>query len=437
MANQPRSVSRCLVYVLFGIINFQFFQSQVATSSYNRYQVPPTFSADPSLSVPTNTSSRSTSRVPFYIYPFDSFPISWGKCNTASVITKHDHTVHAFSQLVTHPWRVSNPLEAQLAILPINLDHLGAGACDAEVNIDAVKNEVSTAVHQSGIFPNVRHLFIQANWQSGGFLRPVVDALYPAGIVAEFENFSPRCAFSIGYTSQYATTTSVGRMGGNPSHLPNPSLSGVQRKYTFHMVGQVNAKGGYSDRLALFRSKGELPSPYIVTEYVDIFHNPGSKAHLRVSGVRKCNATAAPGDNYFNRCMTPYGDQDRSVTLHAMERANFTLCLRGDTPGSDRWIQAMTAGTALVTVVDDQRSELKWLPYPHVIPWDDIVITIPRKDYLEDPARELRRVLETTSEERLVELQRLSRHYVADIDWLAYKSRAVDNMLRSAVDVPC
>jgi hypothetical protein len=125
------------------------------------------------------------------------------------------------------------------------------------------------------------------------------------------------------------------------------------------------------------------------------------------------------------------------MATKAQEASNFTLCLRGDTLGSDRWINAMTAGTALIHVADDVQEALSWLPFPHAIPWKDMVITIPRKEYLQDPAKSIRHVLETTSEERLLKLQQLSLYHAADLDWTAHHSRVLENLLHDAVSVPC
>jgi len=127
---------------------------------------------------------------------------------------------------------------------------------------------------------------------------------------------------------------------------------------------------------------------------------------------------------------------DRRITSQVLENSNFTLCLRGDTLGSDRWINAMVAGTALIAVADSS-AELDWLPFPKVVPWHDIVLVIPRREFRKNPARALRKVIQETSSHRLQQLQELSRHYAADLDWSAPHSRMLKNMLREAIDIPC
>ena len=48
--------------------------------------------------------------------------------------------------------------------------------------------------------------------------------------------------------------------------------------------------------------------------------------------------------NDTDRCISPDGYPSRLDTQTAMEKSNYTLLLAGDTPGSDRWSQAMAAG---------------------------------------------------------------------------------------------
>ena len=66
-----------------------------------------------------------------------------------------------------------------------------------------------------------------------------------------------------------------------------------------------------------------------------------------------------------------------------------------------------------------------------------MVITIPRKEFLKDPATAIRKIVENTSDERLQELQELSRRYTVERDWLAHDSKMLENLLMEAYVVPC
>ena len=55
--------------------------------------------------------------------------------------------------------------------------------------------------------------------------------------------------------------------------------------------------------------------------------------------LRFCNTR-----NDTDRCISPDGYPSRLETQTVMEKSNYTLLLAGDTPGSDRWSQAMVSG---------------------------------------------------------------------------------------------
>jgi hypothetical protein len=368
---------------------------------------------------------RSKKMVPFYLYDFKDFPSFWGedsKCNHGRVYTpKHDHAQFVWHYATRHPWRTANPLTAQLAVLPLSIDLHARQGCP-DLSWSQVVNETKRVLQRSPIFPHVRHLIIANDWKSQRLAKEIMQILSPAGIQANMEGRGD-CYTSLGYTSRYATSMSL-RSPNYKELLPNPQRTGTERIYSVNMVGQVDERSAYQDRLSLFQSKGFIPSPYIVSSKVDT-----NKVHAQ---LRHCNGT-----DDFDRCITPPGHPTYSETQHSQELSNYTLCLRGDTLGSDRWINGMVAGTALIQVADDEDSALGWLPFPEAVPWKDIVITIPRDSYRRDPAAAIRRVLDETSEQKLLELQQLSLQYAADVDWTAHNSRALENLLIEAVSVPC
>ena len=260
-----------------------------------------------------------------------------------------------------HPWRTVYPLKPKIAILPVLVDQLGAGDCQS-VTIEQMKAEVWLVVEQIPIYSSVRYVFISCDYRAQMHKEALLKILSPAGVVGEIlQDQREQCGFAVGFTSNHAHQ--VTSRWPDPTYYPNPYIKGLGRNYSFHMVGQVNSNSGYAERLAIFASEGFLPSPYIVTEYEDHFHNPKSRTHLKLPRpVRRCH------DDDYNRCLRPYATQNRLKSQRAQERSNYTLVLRGDNAASDRWIQAMAAGTALVSVVDEKRSELEWLPHRHAVP---------------------------------------------------------------------
>ena len=104
---------------------------------------------------------------------------------------------------------------------------------------------------------------------------------------------------------------------------------------------ELHPRPAYQDRLALFTSSGSLPdSPFVVSQHQRSYDDLIAKGHR----LRFCRHR---GDT--DRCIsTEEGYPSRFDTQTALEKSNYTLALRGYSLGSDRWFQAMAAGTALI-----------------------------------------------------------------------------------------
>ncbi|KAL3906654.1 MAG: hypothetical protein SGILL_009182, partial [Bacillariaceae sp.] len=165
------------------------------------------------ISGTTHTSSDSKV-IPFYLYPPSDFPTFWGENSTCQhekvVMVKHDHAAFAYQAMMQHPWRTSNPLEAELAILPLSLDLWEEDGCGKmgygvrKKQMKQVDKEVERALKASPIFPAKRHLIIANHWLSARQANYLMrNSLHPAGIMAGMEGRG-NCKTSLGYTSNYA-----------------------------------------------------------------------------------------------------------------------------------------------------------------------------------------------------------------------------------------
>ena len=367
--------------------------------------------------------------VPFYLYPLDGVSM-WAMCKHSTGSPKHDHADFAIEQMLRHPWRRSDPTDPtiRLAVLPVPIDHISRGQCRLNGSFAAYAEKVARSVcsHGNGGSLNlrrVRHLIIANDFMSRNAALTLLRRMGPQTVWAGMEGPSASCRFGLGYTSNYATYMSL----RNPGHtaMPMADRPASSRIYSVHMVGQFDRRSAYKDRLKLFLSKGSIPNAYIAAEEHNANHNAS------IGGLRRCM-----NDEDRNRCVVQDGRLGRIQSTRTQEQSNYTLALRGDSLGSDRWINAMAAGTALMTVVSHP-SDLNWLPFQTVIPWHSLVITIQRATYERDPAEAIRAAMARTSPQRLQHLQNLSRYYVADLDWEAYHSRALTNMLREALATPC
>lgn len=212
--------------------------------------------------------------------------------------------------------------------------------------------EISAALNRGGIFPAVRHLAIANDFYSKRLVAAVKHILEPAGVWALMEGRG-ECRTSVGYTSIYTTRLSM----RSPNHrsvinnktvyaleMPLPSRAPAERKHSIVFVGQVDTRNGYKDRLAVLQSKGQIPgAPYILGSFPRGKHK--KRPNIDKLGLRFCTS---PGDT--DRCILLHARLGLQEMQRVTEASNYTLCLRGDTLGTDRVINGMAAGTAIIMV---------------------------------------------------------------------------------------
>ena len=368
----------------------------------------------------------------FYMYPLGFFPSFWGpksRCDHSKRLTaKHDGYIHAIQAMKRHPWRVSNPQEAMLAILPISIDVYSRGGCPG-LTEDTILQELMGVIQNSTIFPKIRHVFIGVDFMTGELGRKILSLLEPAGIWAAREDRGD-CRTSLPSNTNYASYMSM--RTPNSWYTPNPPVFGSNRIYTVNFVGQFDERPAYQERVALFTSSkyDHLPKPFIIASYQRQEKRHGSMIQKGYP-LRFCQSYQDT-----DRCISQDDFPSRIETQRALEKSNFTLLLRGDSPGGDRWFQAMTAGTVLIQVIESEKT-WDWLPFPCAVPWRDMVLSIQRDSFMQDPVKSVNEVISSVTEERLLELQKLSINYATDIDWTAYNSRVLDNLLRESYYIRC
>lgn len=384
----------------------------------------------------TDQKPRNEPIINFYLYPLEYFPSFWGKnstCDHSKVLSnKHDSYIYAIQAMKRHPWRTSVPNEAMIAFLPISLDVFASGGCPG-LQLGTILQELKGVIQNSTIFPNIRHVFIAQDWRTwagfmnNGIARKILLVLKPAGIVAAMEGRGD-CKTSLPYSTNYASFMSM--RDPNSWHIPNPAPFGSSRIYSVNMVGTFVARQKFSERVALFKSNGTLPNSFIVTT-LDLNKDEIIALMQKDQRLRFCHH-----HNDTDRCISQDKYPSRLETQAIMEKSNYTLALRGDTYGSDRWSQAMVAGNALIQVVDGEKA-WDWLPFPCSVPWRDIVLTIPKDKYMSCPATSVKELIYSVKDETQHRLQQSSLYYATDIDWTSYNSRVLENFLRESYYVPC
>ena len=108
-----------------------------------------------------------------------------------------------------------------------------------------------------------------------------------------------------------------------------------------------------------------------------------------------------------------YPSNNRSTPLYAeiMMHAKWCFVPRGDTPSSRRLFDAMIAG-CLPVIISDKID----LPFPDVVPYAEIAITVSEDEWSRDPRLTLRR-LRKISEKEISSRQNNMDRYVQMLDW--------------------
>lgn len=281
------------------------------------------------------------------------------------------------------------------------------------------------------------------------------------------------CSFGLGYTSSYTAyqpadfkmevkSTSKDELisrgssddGAVQPFVKDPAPPGPGRTISVAFTGAVGyamhgrkyKKNGYVHRVRLFEAGrcldctsggcgtcgAELPNAFIAAMETEAtlqgYRSVQKKGWWNVTSIPACPEGNGYGndDSYigFNRCAGPV---PLRAAQRARELANFSLALRGDTLGSDRWINAMVAGAIPVHVGTEE--ELGWLPFQSIVPWKDFIVTIPEEQFMKDPVKVLESQLLAMPDSELARRRKLMRHHVKDIDWGSHHSRTFNNFL--------
>jgi hypothetical protein len=327
--------------------------------------------------------------VPFHIIPpakFDGYSL----CDLSQTSQKHGHTTLALPLFSQHPWH-TDATAAEVIFIPTLVDYITRNQCPGgkgHTTTDYVLNIVAS-IMAFGQYPTKRHVLIANDFTSHAFYKELQKRL-PRLIVAKMEGPSDDCSFGLGYVTNYAVfaPTRFDHEGnGHPAIIPNRRSQVFKISITADYNEQSN---NFGDRQRLFESPHTdlFPWPVYITTTMQTRQDKNvlrkiprcpdvDSSFEKMSAETNPNATAT-----FDRCGFAHR-LSRHASQVIRELSEFELVLRGDTPGGDRWMNAMATPNApiLIAVGDSAADALDWLPFQKIIDWESFVVVLNRKNF--------------------------------------------------------
>ena len=396
--------------------------------------------------------------VPFYMYDPQEFSMYVGCELNGFPHNKHAQGLFFIERLQNSRWRTDKIEHASVAVVPILVDWAANGLCGGISNSDHVANAtVVIEQHARGLSREIPHLVIAADGASGNVvaqLRAKLPSLRVGTNVGIFESPSTNldagdgvslgpCDFNVGYLTHFDAYSSMApwnvqrlaqgrsvpaREGPQPSgescseagwdatmSLPDPSNS-TRRAYKLEFlefIGGARSKEGFTDRQTFLRS-------------LDDFDAIGAQWFVAIQGESEAEATKATTGALSTVARLEYAD---AQALRA--DSEFSLMLRGDDQTSDRLQNAVASLTIPIVVEGDS---MNWLPFPHVVDWNSILVVVPRDAFEENATAALLHAMQELSEDERVARRRAMSAARKEFLWtLASDSRVHERMLQAAL----
>ena len=184
-----------------------------------------------------------------------------------------DHAVHykteynALLQLSNHPWRVYEPEEALIFVIPLMLGTASRGLC--HLNSQEISKRATSLLLKSEFFNRYKgsdHLLINSDWRVRSVSHPLESALKNAifGIQEHYKNerrfHIERCDIAVPYGGEYDYSEN------NSDDLYKEFVS---KKYNTFFIGQISTKWAYADRYHgfLHSDDNDFQKPHIFATF--------------------------------------------------------------------------------------------------------------------------------------------------------------------------
>ncbi len=216
----------------------------------------------------------------------------------------------------------------------------------------------------------------------------------------------------------------------------------IKRPLFVEFIGSVDTRAAYHDRYLLFDNStpfftSRFDHPVWITTSTPVKAKPFVGPHIKNcdnnTNIMTYIHNTTVFENVFDRCRIEITRHESQVIR---ENARFSLCFRGDTLGSDRWFNAFLSGTIIVAVGESVEEVVSWTPFQDVIPWKDVIVFIPRKEFNKNPVATINQLASLSGAVIQKKLKLMAKH-AADISFTASNSHVVDNIINAAIKTNC
>jgi hypothetical protein len=303
------------------------------------------------------------------------------RCDISSTNEKLGHITLALPLFSQHPWHTATA--AEVIFVPTLVDYITINVCDGKGRtLEDYANNIVAAILSFGqyMYPTKRHVLIANNFKSRKLYKVLQEKL-PRLVVAKMEGTSDDCSFGLGYVTNYAVFAPA-RFAHQHTTVIIPNRRSPMFKIS--ITGDYKEEDDrFGDRQLLFESARTdiFPWPVFIPTGIHTrqTHKADEKAVLRKIPTctdvdvllpleKMASETISNTNASFDRCgFTQRISRHDSQAIR--ELSEFELVLRGDTPGGDRWMNAMAAPNApiLIAVGDSAADALDWLPFQRII----------------------------------------------------------------------
>eukprot|EP01134_Creolimax_fragrantissima_P003143 CFRG3143T1 len=321
----------------------------------------------PAIKINELLSIQDEETVPFYIY--DSPGFEWLKNLTVHPdwirnkerIYRHKHgTERIFlDRAVSHPWRVLNPDEAKVFIVPFLLNY-----CPKKLRqpmMQAIEKALRTSPHfQKHLGRD--HVIVASHYKlrTPNYFTPSMEKIMKYMTVAHGEVGSGKMPWRC--TSVIPTVDKHPNQNEVPRDLLN--LKFKERRYKYFFLGQIDARKAYTTRSRI--GQEFLHSPLKDTTMV---YSSSSTPDVSTFTDQTCTYAQCKKRRKCVKCLI-----DSHEYASIMAQSQFSLMIKGDTPISQRLYDSISFNT--IPIIFSQKLWYEGLPFSSKVPWREFVLVV-------------------------------------------------------------